>query len=42
MSTDSEAFNYFFHCLIFYDEVNDAEINFDAENLNAWKKQMKN
>lgn len=31
MSTDSEGFNSFFHCLIFYDEVNDAEINFEFD-----------
>jgi hypothetical protein len=31
MSTDGEGFNSFFHCLIFFDEMNEAEINFEYE-----------
>ena len=38
MSTDSEGFNSFFHCLIFFDEVNEAEINYEADNSDALKK----
>jgi hypothetical protein len=40
MSTDSEGFNSFFHCLIFFDEVNEAEITYDFDNIEALKKQL--
>lgn len=40
MSTDSDGFNAFYHCLIFYDEINDAEINYDTDNIDAFKKHI--
>ena len=40
MSTGSEGFVSFFHCLIFYDEINDAEINFDEDNIEALRKYL--
>jgi hypothetical protein len=40
MSTDSSGFNSFFHCLIFYDEVNEAELAYDFDLFNnVFKKQ---
>lgn len=42
MSTDSEGFNSFFHCLIFYDEVNEAEVSYDTDNIDALRKHMLN
>jgi hypothetical protein len=42
MSTDSEGFNSFFHCLIFYDEVNEAEVSYDTDNIDALRKHIKN
>ena len=35
MTTDSEGFNSFIHVLIFYDEVNEAEINSDDFDIVA-------
>lgn len=40
MSTDSEGFNSFFHCLIFYDEINEAEITYDTDNFDSIKKHL--
>lgn len=39
MSTDSDGFNYFFHCLIFYEEINDAEIANDFDYMCHFKKR---
>lgn len=43
MSTDSQGFNSFFHCFIFYDEINEAEIAHDFDTLtNILKKKSPN
>lgn len=40
MSTNSQGFTSFFHCLIIYDEINEAEIANDFDCLaNILKKQ---
>ena len=40
MSTDSDGFNSFFHCLIFYEEINEAEIEMDFDKVtNMLKKR---
>ena len=31
MSTDGGGFNSFFHCLIFYEEINEAELLYDFD-----------
>lgn len=42
MSTDSSGFNSFFHCLIFYDEINEAELAFDLDVIKtALQKKSK-
>ena len=41
MMTDENGFNSYFHALIFYEEINEAEIQKEDLDLvqNIWKKQ---
>ena len=42
MSTDSNGFNSFFHCLIFYEEINEAELAYDFDYVtDVLKKNSK-
>jgi hypothetical protein len=33
MSTDSGGFNSFFHCLIIYESINEADLKYDFDSL---------
>ena len=43
MSTDGGGFNSFFHCLIFYEEINEAELRyaFDVKKVRIEAKKKR-